>query len=168
MNIRFSPASEQFAEAAREYQSLWEAEGSRIIEALEHVSGLKFAEQELQAMVYEGISLAVEDAVETYRNAFTVATRTSKPSRYPRILSACAYAKHDDNGVFRATDVVDAMQRIFQDAVSVPSVVPALGEFCNAERGPILSKVPVGDRSHYRFIDPMFRPFLRIKAKSLL
>ena len=58
VRIRFSPESEQFAEAAREYQALWEAEGDRIIEALEHISGLKFAEREIQAVVYEGISRA--------------------------------------------------------------------------------------------------------------
>jgi hypothetical protein len=56
LRIHFSPASEPFAEAASEYQSLWEAEGSRIIAAMEHVSGLKFPEQEIDAVVYEGIS----------------------------------------------------------------------------------------------------------------
>jgi hypothetical protein len=58
VSIRFAPESEQFAEAAREYQSLWEAEGDRIIAALEHVTGLQFAEREIQAVVYEGISRA--------------------------------------------------------------------------------------------------------------
>ena len=56
LRIHFSPESEPFAEAAREYQSLWEAEGSRIIAAMEHVSGLKFPEKEIEAVVYEGIS----------------------------------------------------------------------------------------------------------------
>jgi hypothetical protein len=56
LRIHFSPESEPFAEAAREYQSLWEAEGSRIIAAMEHASGLKFPEQEIEAVVYEGIS----------------------------------------------------------------------------------------------------------------
>ena len=56
LRIHFSPESEPFAEAAREYQSLWEAEGSRIVAAMEHVSGLKFPEQEIDAVVYEGIS----------------------------------------------------------------------------------------------------------------
>jgi len=142
-----------------------------------HLLGLSIARacklREVQKMDIQlfdslGCSLAVEDAIETYRHAFTVATRTSKLSRYPRILCACAHAKHDDNGVFRATDVVEAMQNIFQDSISVPSVVPALGEFCNPERGLVLSKIPVGDRSHYRFTDPMMRPFLRIKAKALI
>lgn len=111
--------------------------------------------------------LALEEAIETYRNMFTLATRTSKTSRYPRMLCACAFAHHDDQGVFRATDVADAMRQVFQESVTVPAVVPALGEFCRPERGPVLVKVPVGDRSHYRFADPLMRPFLRIKARSL-
>ncbi len=112
-------------------------------------------------------SLAIEDAIETYRNAFSVATRTSKPSRYPQMLCACGHAHHDEQGVFRATDVVDAMKRAFSEDLTIQSVVPALGEFCANDRGPVLIKVPVGDRSHYRFIDPMMRPFLRIKTKAL-
>ena len=113
-------------------------------------------------------NLAIEDAIETYRNAFSGATRTSKPSRYPQILCACGHAQYDEQGVFRATDVVDAMKSVFHEDLTIQSVVPALGEFCDDDRGPVLIKVPVGDRSHYRFTDPMMRPFLRIKAKALL
>ena len=58
VSIRFIPALEQFAEATRAYQALWEAEGTRIIAALERVSGLRFPERELEAVVYEGISRA--------------------------------------------------------------------------------------------------------------
>ena|SRR2546425_8906222 len=56
VSIRFSPASEQFAEATRAYQVLWEAEGTRMIATLERVSGLRFPEREIEAIVYEGIS----------------------------------------------------------------------------------------------------------------
>ncbi len=111
--------------------------------------------------------LAVEDAIETYRNTFTQATRTVKASRYPRLLCACAYANHDEDGVFRATDVVDAMQESFGEKLALQAVVPALGQFCTHQRGPVLIKVPVADFSHYKFADPMLRPFLRIKAKGL-
>lgn len=56
VSIRFSPVSRGFEEAAREYQALWDVEGNRIVEAMEGVSGLKFAESGIQAIVYEGIS----------------------------------------------------------------------------------------------------------------
>jgi hypothetical protein len=56
VSVRFVPASEQFAEATRAYQALWVAEGTRIIAALEHISGLRFPDREIEAIVYEGIS----------------------------------------------------------------------------------------------------------------
>jgi hypothetical protein len=55
LSLRFSPASEPFAEAAQAYQALWEAEGSGIIAVMEHVSGLTFPEHKIEAVVYEGI-----------------------------------------------------------------------------------------------------------------
>jgi hypothetical protein len=112
-------------------------------------------------------NLAVEDAIETYRQSFTKATRTSQASRYPKILCACGAAVHDDNGVFRATDVVEAMNSLFDEPVTLQAVVPALSVFTQPERGSVLDKVPVGKVTHYRFREPMMRPFLKIKAKTL-
>lgn len=110
--------------------------------------------------------LAVEDSIETYRTAFTRATRTSQASRYPHMLCGCALAQHDDDGVFRATDVVEALNQIFNLETNIQRVTPALREFCSDERGPILEKVAVGSRSQYRFKEAMMRPFLRIRAKA--
>jgi hypothetical protein len=55
-NISFSPESEQYAQATKEYQAIWASEGQRIIEAMEKVSEVKFAEAEVRAIVYEGVS----------------------------------------------------------------------------------------------------------------
>jgi energy-coupling factor transporter ATP-binding protein EcfA2 len=112
-------------------------------------------------------SLAVEDSVETYRQAFSKATKASKASRYPQILCACGKANHDENGVFRATDVVEAMQSLFSEELPIQAVVPALQAFTEPDRGSILDKVPFGTRSHYRLHEPMMRPFLRIKGRCL-
>ena len=58
VSISFTPEQEKFAEATKEYQSIWSAEGNRIIEAMESVSGLKFLEKEIKATVYEGVSFS--------------------------------------------------------------------------------------------------------------
>src|SRR5947207_3239252 len=55
-DIRFSPQSEAFAAAAREYQTIWSAESVRAIEVMERVSRLKFLESEIRAIVFEGVS----------------------------------------------------------------------------------------------------------------
>lgn len=45
-----------YTEAAQEYQSLWTAEGSRIVSALEGTTALRFQESYVHAVVYSGIS----------------------------------------------------------------------------------------------------------------
>ena len=110
---------------------------------------------------------AVEESIETYRQAFSKATKTSKASRYPQILCACGAADHDEQGVFRATGVVEAMKRLFSDDLTVQAVVPALQAFAEQDRGGVLEKIPFGTQSHYRLREPMMRPFLRIKSRGL-
>jgi hypothetical protein len=58
VSISFTPEQEKFAEATKEYQSIWSAEGNRIIEAMEGVSGLRFFEKDIKATVYEGVSFS--------------------------------------------------------------------------------------------------------------
>ncbi len=56
VKINFTPESEKFEAATKEYRVLWQAEGDRMIKALEKVSGLKFKETEFETIVFEGIS----------------------------------------------------------------------------------------------------------------
>ena len=116
----------------------------------------------------QACAYALDDAVEKYRDAFARATATTQLSRYPRILAACGHARTDGRGVFRATDVVDSFRQIFNEAVSVQAVVPALGEFLSHERAQVLKAVKVAGRQCYRFADPMMRPYCRLKAMEIL
>jgi hypothetical protein len=56
IQVRFAPESEKYAQATTEYRAIWNSEGKRIVEAMEKVSGVEFAEREVQAIVYEGVS----------------------------------------------------------------------------------------------------------------
>jgi len=58
VKVSFSPESERFAQAAREYQAIWNSEGKRIVEAMESVSGLKFTDKEVHTIVFEGTSFS--------------------------------------------------------------------------------------------------------------
>ena len=113
-------------------------------------------------------NLAVQDAVEKYRDAYARATATTQLSRYPMILSACGYARTDERGVFRATDVVDAITEVFNERLPIQAIVPALGQFLNRDRAQVLRAVQVSGRQCYRFTDPMMRPYCRLKARDLL
>lgn len=56
VSITFTPDKEQYAGATEEYRRLWADEGDRIVQAMEQVSGLKFIEKKLKAVIYEGPS----------------------------------------------------------------------------------------------------------------
>jgi hypothetical protein len=56
IKIKFVPEAENFTEATKEYQSLWQSEGDRVVKAMEKVAGLKFDETEIEAIVFEGVS----------------------------------------------------------------------------------------------------------------
>jgi len=58
--IRFEPESptDAFVKAAAEYDAVWKTEGDRIVEAMERITGLRFEEREIKAVVYEGVSFS--------------------------------------------------------------------------------------------------------------
>ena len=56
VSLRFSPESERFADATKEYQRIWEAEGKKIIQVMGEISGLEFGSQDIQVIIFEGAS----------------------------------------------------------------------------------------------------------------
>ena len=58
VTLSFSPEAEKYAEATKQYQSIWQSEGEKIIKAMEEVSGLRFQPMDIRAIVYEGASFS--------------------------------------------------------------------------------------------------------------
>jgi hypothetical protein len=56
VKINFKADSERFNAATEEYRQIWQAEGDRMIAAMEQVTGLKYPEKEFNAIVFEGVS----------------------------------------------------------------------------------------------------------------
>jgi hypothetical protein len=56
VKMHFTPESEKYAEATKQYQEIWNAEGSKMIGAMEIVSGLRFVETDIPVIVFEGAS----------------------------------------------------------------------------------------------------------------
>ena len=58
VSIQFEPETQSsaFIQAAAEYAALWKAEGARMLEVMERVTGVTFAEREIKAIVFEGAS----------------------------------------------------------------------------------------------------------------
>jgi hypothetical protein len=58
MQINFYPSYDnpQFEKAAKEYTKIWNEEGERITKSIEKISGLKFQEKIINAIIYGNIS----------------------------------------------------------------------------------------------------------------
>jgi hypothetical protein len=56
VSMTFTPQDQTFAEAAEAYRSVWIAEGSRIVDAMERGTGLAFLETRVNAVIFEGPS----------------------------------------------------------------------------------------------------------------
>lgn len=56
LKMSFTPESEKYTEATKQYQEIWKAEGGKMIEAIESVTGLRFVETDISVIVFEGAS----------------------------------------------------------------------------------------------------------------
>jgi len=58
MKITFHPDSntQEFIQATKEYQNIWNEDGQEIVKKIEMFSGLKFKENDINSIVFEGIS----------------------------------------------------------------------------------------------------------------
>ena len=56
VSMTFTAQDQTFAQAAEEYRSIWVAEGSTIVDAMERGTGLRFQETHVDAVVFEGVS----------------------------------------------------------------------------------------------------------------
>jgi hypothetical protein len=59
--VSFTPVSPEYADAAGEYRRLWQAEGNRIVAAMEAATGLSFPAERVDAIVSEGRPMASFD-----------------------------------------------------------------------------------------------------------
>ena len=58
--VEFEPesATEAFIKASAEYDAIWQTDGTRMIAAMERVTGINFEERHINAIVYEGVSFS--------------------------------------------------------------------------------------------------------------
>lgn len=56
VRLEFVPESETFAAAVGEYERIWAADAARIVRTMEEISGLRFSDTAVTAIVFEGVS----------------------------------------------------------------------------------------------------------------
>ncbi len=87
------------------------------------------------------INRAVSKSAESIKVAYATAVRSPRPEHlYAHVLLACALAKLDSRGFFRAASVREALAVVKGKRIEIPAFSQHLTEFCNDKRGPILEK----------------------------
>ena len=79
------------------------------------------------------------------------------------VLAACALAKEDEHGTFRATDLEVPLFKITGAHHPLQAYTYHLGKLSDSERGSILKKIELGKQHRYRFNNPLLRAYVRLK-----
>lgn len=108
---------------------------------------------------------AVARADESRRNSyFEAVTGTRKTNLWKEVVLACALAERDERGFFSSRAVQESLSQILARPVIQQTVAFHLGKLIEASRGPLLERIGPERRYRCRFVDPLMRPFVLMKA----
>jgi Cdc6-like AAA superfamily ATPase len=131
-------------------------------------SRTKITKADLKIAIDEAINSSQEEVRRKYEKAVTTARNQDG---FRNVLWACALLQDNENGVFRAIDIADHLEKIIGKPPSQQFYSYNLPALCNEGKGAPLKKVHIsgGDRQvRYQFSDPMFKAFVRMKIKQEL
>lgn len=114
------------------------------------------------------IKEAINEAQEEFRNKYEQATVTTRNQEgFRNALWASAMVNEDKNGTFRSVDITDLVAKFAGKPVKPDSFRYNLSALCKVDKGEVLERVTVsGDNKQirYRFKNPMFKVFVRMKV----
>jgi Cdc6-like AAA superfamily ATPase len=110
----------------------------------------------------KAIKQACENAQHSIMSAYSTSISSSRQETiYPKVLLACALAKKDDTGCFRAVDVREPLSRILGKEYTTTSAFNRhLNQFCEESRGSVLEKKGVERHYRFRFLNAMMPPYI--------
>jgi Cdc6-like AAA superfamily ATPase len=110
----------------------------------------------------KAIKQACENAQHSIMSTYSTSIFSSRQETiYPKVLLACALAKKDETGCFRAVDVREPLSRISNKEYTTTSAFNRhLNQFCEESRGNILEKKGVERHYRFRFINAMMPPYI--------
>lgn len=111
------------------------------------------------------IEAAIDTAQASIAHAYHRATTSPRrESLFREVLLACALARVDSQGYFRAADVREPMSRIMGRPYDIPAFTQHLNEFASETRGRILEKVGQRRRFRFRFVNPLMQPYVLLRG----
>jgi Cdc6-like AAA superfamily ATPase len=114
----------------------------------------------------KAIKQACENAQHSIVSTYSTSIFSSRQETiYPNVLLACALAKKDETGCFRAVDVREPLSRISGKNYTTTSAFNRhLNQFCEGSRGNILEKKGVERHYRFRFINAMMPPYILMEG----
>jgi Cdc6-like AAA superfamily ATPase len=114
----------------------------------------------------KAIKQACENAQHSIMSTYSASISSSRQETiYPKVLLACALAKKDETGCFRAVDVREPLSRIVGKEYTTTSAFNRhLNQFCEESRGHILEKKGVERHYRFRFISAMMPPYILMEG----
>lgn len=115
----------------------------------------------LQIAIKNGIDNTSGHLRSSYQKAIV---GSSKSLKWENIVNSCANGKTDSFNCFSTRDVLIEYNKLIGKPVKNGNITYNLNKLCNKERGEILLKIGKGVNTRYRFINPMMRAFVKLKA----
>ena len=86
--------------------------------------------------------------------------------KWQDVLFACAQSPVDNYNCINKADIIKNYNIISNTSSLGSSIAYNLKQFCNEDRGNILTKIGSGINTRYRFTNPMTRAFVKLKINS--
>lgn len=115
--------------------------------------------------VKKAVEAACHGSDASMISAYVRATTSSHKTHFADVLLACALTDTDELGFFSPNDVRPALEKLWKEAVEQARYANHLVQFCE-QRGPVLERRGGERRWRYRFINPMMRSYVVMRAYS--
>ncbi|MFJ7069769.1 ATP-binding protein [Streptomyces sp. NPDC101115] len=116
------------------------------------------------ADVETAIKVVVEKNLESISTVYDSAVFSSKPGTlFKTVALACACAAADEKGFFSSPALRLPLKVITGKSYEIPAYSPHLNDF-SKDRGPLLVKVGAGKTIRYRFVSPLIKPYIVLRA----
>jgi hypothetical protein len=115
------------------------------------------------------VSAIIPQAVErhTIQSKYLRATESPrKQNLFPQVLLAAALASKNQLGYFSAGALREPLKVVTGRPIEIPAFARHLSEFLEPERGSVLQRSGFPRRYSYRFTDPIFQPYVILRALS--
>jgi Cdc6-like AAA superfamily ATPase len=130
------------------------------------LSAIRRKSREIDDVDYlEAIKESVRRAQQSTITAYNRAVYSTKENIYREVLLACAMAKNDEQGLFSAADIREALIPILGRRVEIASFSRHLAAFCDPDRGPVLRKSGKKNRFQYQFVDAPLQPYIFMSGR---